>query len=130
MERTSEENLGLSAEEAAKCRALLEEERRQLLARINLHEGPSRQTAEPLPDELDQASVEVESGVLLRLLEKERKLLREIEHALGKFTDGSYGICEGTEEPIPVNRLLARPWARYSLAFKEELENLERGYAK
>lgn len=74
--------------------------------------------------------MEVESGVLLRLLEKERKLLREIEHALEKFTDDSYGICEGTEEPIPVNRLLARPWARYSLAFKEELENLERGYAK
>nr|WP_255216410.1 TraR/DksA C4-type zinc finger protein [Pseudenhygromyxa sp. WMMC2535] len=34
-------------------------------------------------------------------------------------------MCEGTDEPIELRRLEARPWARYSLAYKEQLE-LER----
>lgn len=120
----------LTQEERVECQALLEAERKEVHSRIERHETRSRQTNDALPDELDQASLEAESGVVLKLLDKERKLLREIEHALAKFEDGTYGLCEGTEEPIELKRLLVRPWARYSLAFKEELENLERGYAK
>ena len=130
MARSRTRGSGLTRKERAQCRALLEKARLEVLARIERHEAPSRQAPEPLPDEIDQASLETETGVLLRILDKERNLLREIERALEKFGNGGYGICEGTGEPIEVKRLLVRPWARYSVAFKEELEVLERGYAR
>lgn len=60
------------------------------------------------------------------MAERDAKLLREINHALVKCEDGTYGYCEGTgEEPIGRARLKVRPWTRYSIAYKEEIE-LER----
>lgn len=52
----------------------------------------------------------------LGLMDSERKLLVEIEDALGRIEDGSYGICENENEPIPKARLNAIPWARYCVA--------------
>ena len=45
-----------------------------------------------------------------------------IEHAIDKMRRGEYGLCEGTDEPIELRRLEARPWARFSVAHKEALE--------
>ena len=59
---------------------------------------------------------------LIRFADKERKLLSEIEHALEKMRAGEYGVCEGTEEPIGFKRLELRPWTRYSVAYKEQME--------
>ncbi|MBX3211155.1 MAG: TraR/DksA C4-type zinc finger protein [Labilithrix sp.] len=59
---------------------------------------------------------------MLRLADKERKLLVEIDRALAKFESDTYGICEGTGEPIGLRRLEARPWTRFSIAYKEQLE--------
>ena len=47
-------------------------------------------------DELDQAGRLSDQAFLLRLADKERKLLNQIEHALEKFDEGEYGYCEGT----------------------------------
>jgi len=49
----------------------------------------------------------------LGLMDSERKLLAEIEEALDRIENGTYGICEGNNEPIPKERLRAIPWARY-----------------
>jgi len=49
----------------------------------------------------------------LGLMDSERKLLQEINDALDRIEDGTYGICEGDAEPIPKARLQAIPWARY-----------------
>ena len=46
--------------------------------------------------------------------------------AVAKMNDGSYGLCEGTEEPIGYARLRLQPWARYSISYQEELEREER----
>jgi DnaK suppressor protein len=59
---------------------------------------------------------------LIRFAGKERKLLIEIEHALEKMNTGEYGVCEGTGDPIGYKRLELRPWTRYSVAYKEQLE--------
>jgi len=73
-------------------------------------------------DEMDDASANQDLALLFRLADKEQKLLREIDAALTRLEDGSYGLCEGSGEPIEYRRLLARPWARYSVAYKETLE--------
>ena len=44
--------------------------------------------------------------------------LGEIDHALAKIDDGTYGICEVSGQPIPKERLKAIPWARERVEFK------------
>ena len=51
----------------------------------------------------------------LGLMDSERRILLEIEDALYRIEDGTYGICEGDGEPIRRARLKAIPWARYCL---------------
>lgn len=73
-------------------------------------------------DEADQASEDAEVALETRLMDRDAKLLREVERALEKVKNGTYGLCEGTEEPIGYARLKLRPWTRYSVTYKEELE--------
>jgi RNA polymerase-binding protein DksA len=63
-----------------------------------------------------------EQEFALGLMDSERKLLREIDDALGRIERGVYGICEGTGKPIPKARLRAQPWARYSVEYARMLE--------
>ncbi|MEM7155979.1 MAG: TraR/DksA C4-type zinc finger protein [Myxococcota bacterium] len=77
---------------------------------------------EVLNDEADHAEADRAQQFELRLADKDRKLLRLIEHALGKIDIGEYGLCEGTGELIPRARLELRPWARYSVEHKMTLE--------
>ena len=78
--------------------------------------------SEQRPDEFDEAAKLSEQAYLMRLSDKNRKLLRQIDRALNKFDAGEYGYCEGTDELIGRKRLELRPWTRYSIAYKEELE--------
>ena len=73
-------------------------------------------------DEADQASTALTADISLRLAEKETLELREIEVAMSKLEDGSYGICEATGQQIDVRRLKYRPWARLSLDAQNKLE--------
>ncbi len=42
------------------------------------------------------------------------------------MTEGAYGACEGTGEPVGYSRLKLRPWARFSVEYQEELERAQR----
>ena len=77
-------------------------------------------------DEVDLASATVEQNLTFRLLDRDRKLLAEIDHAMDKVQSGDYGICEGTGEPIPRRRLELRPWTRHSVKYKEQLERMKK----
>jgi RNA polymerase-binding protein DksA len=63
-----------------------------------------------------------EQEFALGLMDGERKLLTEIDRALLRIEEGTYGICEGTGEPIPKARLEAQPWARYCVEYARMLE--------
>ena len=63
-----------------------------------------------------------EQEFALELMDGERKLLREIDEALEKIENGTYGICEGTGKPISIERLEALPWAKYTIEHVRELE--------
>lgn len=75
-------------------------------------------------DEVDLASATVEQNLTFRLLDRDRKLLAEIDHALTKIENGTYGFCEGTGEMIPKRRLELRPWCRHSVRYKESVEKM------
>ncbi len=63
-----------------------------------------------------------EQEFTLGLLESERALLTELEEALQRMADGTYGICVGTGQAIGLPRLQARPWAKYSIEYARLLE--------
>lgn len=75
-----------------------------------------------MKDELDLAAVTIEQELTFRLLDRSRKLLREIDHALEKIEMGDYGYCEGTGDMIPKKRLELAPWVRHSVEHKQNLE--------
>lgn len=92
-------------------------------------EGMYEISRDDLADEADLASVETAQDVGLTLAEHERNKLYLVEKALKKIEagDGSYGLCEGTGEPIGYKRLKVQPWVLYSLRHQEELERGRRG---
>ena len=59
---------------------------------------------------------------IIGLVDSERKILIEVNDALSRIEDGTYGICEGRGEPIPKQRLKAIPWARYCVSCATLLE--------
>ena len=58
----------------------------------------------------------------LGLLSSEQDALREIDQALNRIHNGTYGICELTGKKIRAERLEAIPWTRFSEAAERELE--------
>ena len=118
----------MNQEQIEKFRVLLTKERASIIQKANktLTEENSLDVAD-MPDEIDQASRESEQTAMLRLADKERKLLTQIERAIRKLDSGDYGICEGTGDPIGRKRLRARPWTRHSIHYKELVERQQRG---
>ena len=59
----------------------------------------------------------------LGLLENEDEILQLVREALLRIDDGSYGTCDGCEEPIPVRRLEALPYAGYCVPCQSKAED-------
>jgi DnaK suppressor protein len=106
----------------------LKKERASLLekARAAVDAGNIALDKDEMYDEVDLASATVDQNLTFRLLDRDRKLLNEIDHAIQKIQTGEFGYCEGTGEPIPKRRLELRPWCRHSVKYKEQLERLEK----
>ena len=81
-------------------------------------------------DEGDQTVRVLEEKEFVNKNERLQKQLVEIEHALARIQNGTYGICEETEEPIEPARLLAIPWARLSIEGAEIQESLNKRYVR
>jgi RNA polymerase-binding transcription factor DksA len=64
----------------------------------------------------DTLAVERERDLVLSA--QAQQTVAEIDHALAKLLDGTYGICEVSGQPIPKERLRAIPWARERVEFK------------
>ena len=116
----------LSAKQVRELHDKLVAERTRVRRGLEQHLSEATRDLDPLPDEADQASRSSEQAYLIRFADKERKLLREIDYALERLKTGDYGVCLGSDEPIGFRRLSLRPWTRYSIAYKEELEHEKR----
>ncbi len=97
-------------------------ERATILTKLNKHLNEAMVDDDRPADELDQAGRISDQAYLMRLADKEQKLIKQIDRALEKFESGEFGLCEGTGEPISRKRLEVRPWTRYSIEYKEQLE--------
>lgn len=117
---------GLTPEQLDELRRELEARRASLVAMIDERQHAERDVSREVGDEMDEANAEGATSLTSKLLERDVRVLAEIDHALAKMKEGTYGLCEGTGEPIGFRRLKLRPWARYSVAYQEQIEREER----
>jgi RNA polymerase-binding protein DksA len=119
---------GLNAKDLEHFRDLLLQKRRELIGDMGQMEREALRSAggsnlSNLPLHMaDMGTDNYEQEFTLGLVEKDRNVVREINQALAKIMDGSYGICEGTGKPISKVRLEAQPWAKYSIEYARQME--------
>jgi len=70
----------------------------------------------------DEGSDDFEKSLNLALSESDQKVIRQIDRALEKIEEGTYGICDVTEKEIPIERLKAVPYATMTIQAQEEIE--------
>ena len=77
-------------------------------------------------DIVDQASSYTDKNVEMKAINRQIKLVSEIDKALMRIKDDTYGYCLDTAEPIGLKRLMARPVAKYTIAAQEKHEKEEK----
>jgi DnaK suppressor protein len=121
--RTETKKVAKKQNSEEKLRGLLLEHRQELL---NLYEHDLRagqETGDESADDIvDRANSAYSREFLFSLTGGERDLLQEIEGALAKMEQGTYGLCESCGTEIGAARLQAVPWARYCIDCQEKLE--------
>lgn len=117
--------MGLKKNDVIKFKKKLEELRNQLMHTLK------GSTAEvKTPDEgtgysqhqADQGTDDFDRTISLEVSSREYHILRQIERALEKIDDNTYGICDITGEEIPIARLEAVPYATMTVKAQEQLE--------
>jgi len=106
-------------------RGLLLQRRRRILGTVQGMEEEALKASDQdfsVDHMADHGSDNFEQDFTLSLVESERRELFEIDRALQRLEQGTYGICEGTGNPIPRPRLEAIPYARYSVEYQRKLE--------
>ena len=101
----------MSRADMAEFKRMLLAKRRELLGDIGAMQD----------ERLDDAS---------ELLDSEYDLLRQVDEALARIANGTYGICEATGTRIAKARLRACPWARYCIEYARRHERAKRPTAR
>jgi RNA polymerase-binding protein DksA len=108
---------------------LLEEQRRVKAALENLHEEHPGTISDESGEEVaydnhlaDTATETYDRELDYTLEENSEHVLADIDAALGRIDDGTYGICTNCGTPIPEERLEARPWATLCIDCQREQE--------
>ena len=107
-------------------RKLLDERRQELITEASRTVDGMGENREQFPDPTDRASLEGNRNLMLRIRDRERKLITKIDEALGRIEDGSYGKCEECGLEIGIERLKARPVTTLCIDCKSLQEAQER----
>ena len=108
-------------------RKLLIKQKEDLLKQARQTLSSLTQEGAEIPADLaDRASLETNREFLLRIRDRERKLIAKIDQTLKKMEDGTYGICEQCGQEIEEERLKARPVASFCINCKRKLETMEK----
>jgi DnaK suppressor protein len=81
---------------------------------------------ENFPDPTDRASLEAERNFMLRIRDRESKLIKKIKKTLSRIDNDTFGICEKCGDDIAIERLKARPVTTQCIECKIKEEALEK----
>lgn len=92
---------------------------------MHMHEDmKQREESVDVGDDMDQASSERDREFSLIIHQRHLRRLKQVDEAFERIEDGTYGLCEGTEEPIDSKRLLIMPLARFSIEYQQQQEKM------
>jgi DnaK suppressor protein len=83
-------------------------------------------TEETFPDPTDRATLESDRNFMLRIRDRERKLISKIREAIDRIEDGEFGVCESCGDDIGIERLKARPVTTLCIDCKRKQEASEK----
>ncbi|OIQ00948.1 MAG: RNA polymerase-binding protein DksA [Zetaproteobacteria bacterium CG2_30_59_37] len=92
----------------------------------NSMQSMHREEQASFPDPTDQATMESDRDFDLRIRDRERRLIRKIDQAMGRIKDGTFGICDSCGGDISSKRLQARPVTTLCIDCKTAQEIEER----
>ncbi len=81
---------------------------------------------ENFPDPTDRAALEADRNFMLRIRDREHKLIKKIKQAVVRLENDTYGICDSCGEDISLKRLKARPVTTQCIDCKSKEEALEK----
>lgn len=117
--------MALKKADIVKFRKRLEELRKQLTQSL---QGSTAEVKTPdeatgySQHQADQGTDDFDRTISLEVTSKEYGILRQIERALQKIEENSYGVCDITGEDIPFPRLDAIPYATMTVKAQEKFE--------
>lgn len=113
----------MEPEELESAEKILREMRSQLLREVQESMSAYREMGEAaLPDISDVSANAYSRDVLLNLSENQQQKIRDIDAALERIANGNYGVCARCEEEISHQRMQVRPFSRYCIDCKTEIE--------
>ena len=117
----------LSRQDLQYFRNLLLEKRREIIGDVGSMESEAFKGGSNLSNMpihmADVGTDNFEQEFTLGLIESERQILRDIQEALVRIDNGTFGVCLGTGKAIPKVRLEAVPWAKYTIEYSRLLES-------
>jgi RNA polymerase-binding transcription factor DksA len=117
----------LSAQDLSAFRQQLAGRERQLLdelrsQKMRAESEPFQQTAGDVPDAGDASVADSATDGLSAARQRDYEELRDVQDALTRIENGSYGTCLQCGEPIDPDRLRAYPAAKYDIKHQQQVE--------
>ena len=107
-------------------RKLLSSQQEELLEQADDTVSGMTTPKENFPDPTDRAALEADRNFMLRIRDREAKLIKKIKAALNRIENDTYGICDSCGEDITLKRLKARPVTTQCIDCKSKEEALEK----
>jgi len=107
-------------------KVLLSERLEELLSQADNTVSGMTAQKENFPDPTDRASLEADRNFMLRIRDREHKLIKKIKKALERIENGTFGICDTCGEDISIKRLKARPVTTQCIDCKTKEEAQEK----
>ncbi len=109
----------MTAAKVQEIRKILEAKRKELLVGTSDRDEILIENA---AEEFDRLQQQLNREVAIRNLDRESKLLKDVQAAINRMDDGSFGTCLRCDEEIPEKRLKALPWAAYCVPCQETVD--------
>jgi DnaK suppressor protein len=114
---------GLDKKTLQRLKKILLKEREEIIGGVKqIYESSKEIGQDGIQDIGDEAANIYNKQILLSLNENERIRLQEVDDALDRLANGTYGICEECGGPVGLKRLEVRPVAKYCVPCKTKLE--------
>jgi len=116
----------MKQEDVEYFRVFLKNQLQELLSQADDTVSGMSSQKENFPDPTDRASLESDRNFMLRIRDREHKLIKKIKKAIERIEEGTFGICDKCGEEIGIDRLKVRPVTAQCIECKTKEEAMEK----